>query len=669
MASKINVGVPQKNLLEKLLASSPKSKTAVGFALVIAALIYVKSTKGRGRSRDNASQASSEAGAKKGGKGRVDGEFIRRIKVLLKIAVPGVKSREFLLLLLLSAFLVVRTFLSIYLAAVNGGVVKAIVDRDFKSFVSRIGFLALFSMPASYVNSYLDYLQKVLAIRFRRRLTDYFHESYLKDMCFYQLSNLDSRISNPDQRLTQDIDKWAQSLASLYANFTKPLLDIVLFSRKLAELVGLGGPLAVILWYFVSGIIIRVVSPPFGKLTAEEQRLEGDYRGCHNDLLSHAEEIAFYRGSDWEKNRINSSFNSLVRHINRVLDKRLFMGCFDSMLVKYGAVMVGYAVVGLPVFGPGRQEYLARIGSDPAVITRDYVRNSSLLINLAKAIGRIVVSYKEVQSLAGFTSLVYEFKEVLEDLKKGTYKRTQVTDAKVSFQDRGELVRSDRIEFKDVPIVSPNGDILIEKLCFTVNPGMNLMIAGPNGCGKSSMFRILGELWPVFGGTIFKPDPADIFYIPQRPYLPNGTLRDQVIYPHSVGQMKARGITDESLLKLLEVVHLSYLVDREGGWDKCNAWNDVLSGGEKQRIAMARLFYHQPKFAILDECTSAVSMDVEGIMYSYCKQIGITLLTVSHRPSLWKYHEYILRFDGAGNYKFEPLSHDEVPSLPPPAKK
>ena len=108
------------------------------------------------------------------------------------------------------------------------------------------------------------------------------------------------------------------------------------------------------------------------------------------------------------------------------MNKKLYMGVFDSMLVKYGAVMVGYAVLGLPVFGPGAEEYIKRVVTYPSPIPRDYLRNSSLLINLAKAIGRLVISYKEIQQLAGFTALVYELKEVLDDLEKGKFIRTQV---------------------------------------------------------------------------------------------------------------------------------------------------------------------------------------------------------------------------------------------------
>ena len=114
--------------------------------------------------------------------------------------------------------------------------------------------------------------------------------------------------------------------------------------------------------------------------------------------------------------------------------------------------------------------------------------------------------------------------------------------------------------------------------------------------------------------------------------------------------MLARGKKDEDLLKILHSVELAYIVDREGGFESVNDWNDVLSGGEKQRMAMARLFYHKPLFAILDECTSAVSVDVEAKLYNTAKELEITLFTVSHRQSLFKFHDHIIRFDGEEGY-------------------
>lgn len=290
----------------------------------------------------------------------------------------------------------------------------------------------------------------------------------------------------------------------------------------------------------------------------------------------------------------------------------------------------------------------------------DFVTNRRMLLSSSDAFGRLMFSYKEISELAGFTSRVSSLLEVMDDLVAGRFEKKLVSSASTEdnaavLSGRGEVMESDSIEFTDVPIVSPNGDVLIRKLSFTVHPGDHLLIVGPNGCGKSSLFRILGGLWPVYGGSVKKPPFQDIFYIPQRPYLSRGTLRQQVIYPDGVREMRAKGVTDADLYDVLSVVEIASVVDRPGGWDAEEEWRDVLSGGLQQRIAMARLFYHRPKFAILDECTSSVTLEIEKVMYETAKKLGITLMTVSHRRSLWKYHKKILQFDGQGSYIFTGL--------------
>ena len=163
----------------------------------------------------------------------------------------------------------------------------------------------------------------------------------------------------------------------------------------------------------------------------------------------------------------------MTTHSKSVALKRLYMGCFDAMLTRYGAVLTGYAVLGIPVFGSNKEKYMAKVHGDASAITRDYIRNSSLLINLAKAIGRLVISYKEIQLLAGYTTLVYEMEEVFMDLKKGKYVRSQVDQGKggdgkpkgsLNEMNKGQIIESKNIKFEDVPIFTPNGDCLVEKV-------------------------------------------------------------------------------------------------------------------------------------------------------------------------------------------------------------
>lgn len=230
-------------------------------------------------------------------------------------------------------------------------------------------------------------------------------------------------------------------------------------------------------------------------------------------------------------------------------------------------------------------------------------------------------SYKEITELAGYTSRVSTLLDVMDDIQAGRFEKKLVSSAGTGenaemLRVRGEVIESEDIEFVDVPIISPNGDVLVRKLNFSVKPGEHLLIVGPNGCGKSSLFRILGGLWPVYGGVVSKPPFSDIFYIPQRPYLTSrGTLRQQIIYPDGLREMRDRGVTDNDLYGILRTVEIEHIVDRVGGWDAEEEWRDVLSGGLQQRVAMARLFYHAPKYSSPVHFTSVISDEVLDTLY------------------------------------------------------
>ncbi|KAJ8908766.1 hypothetical protein NDN08_005471 [Rhodosorus marinus] len=638
---------------------------------------------------------------------QVDKEFAQNLFKFLRVCVPGIRSKEFRYLIAVAGLLLLRSYLDIWISDNGGEIVKAIVGRDKKMFIIRaLRDLGLMMFPIAAVNNLLKYTLSRLKVMMRKQLSLHFHEKYLDPRVntFYKVSNLDSRIRNIDQLMTTDVERFCTSSADLYSNLSKPLLDIVLFTHRLSKSLGLGGPSAMIMYFSACSLILRAIQPPFGALTAEEQRLEGDYRLHHSRLITHSEEIAFYGGSKREKLYINMAFDRLMNLMHKIFYLRFWNGIWDSLLVKYMATIVGYCVVSAPIFfkggilsnlQSGMGGATEKAGSDDAEaseVAAIYTKNSRLLISLAGAIGRIVLAGKEITRLTGFCNRVATLDNVLSDIQRSTLSPTPPPSIRASsnpslqstFEEEvrlnelmkpGVLIVGDEdnyecpVKFDHVNLISPDRTVLCQNLTFEIPQGVNVLISGPNGCGKSSLFRVLAGLWPLYGGTLTRPTSSQQFYVPQRPYLALGTLRDQVTYPLTWLEAKRiKGATDETIIELLNEVHLGEIAKRKGGLDVECDWADVLSGGQKQRLAMARLFFHRPKYAILDECTSAVSLDVEGFMYTRAKELGITLITVSHRPSLWKFHEKVLKFDGSGGYEFRKMMTEDIPpmaSFPP----
>lgn len=598
--------------------------------------------------------------AKKKRKVELDREFFRSLLRLMRIVVPGWRSKETRLLISHSFFLVVRTLISLKVAAMDGAIVKALVKGNGKEFLMRIVWWMLIAVPATFTNSMLSWHQAELSLKYRTRLTQHIHDKYLSKLTFYGISALDDRIKNPDQLIAVDVAKFSNSLAELYSNLAKPILDMTIYTWSLSSSVGGEGVMFMSLLVQLSANMMRALTPPFGKYVADEARLEGEFRFQHSRLIDHSEEVALYAGHEVEKDTLDKGYFTLIKHVNYILRRRFYHGFMEDFVIKYFWGALGLVLCSVPVFVKIPGAVTQNMGDR----TETFVTNRRMLLSASDAFGRIMFSYREIMELAGYTSRVASLLEVMDDIQAGHFEKKLVSSAgtednEAVLKGRGKVVESKDIQFIDVPIISPNGDVLVKALSFSLKQGDHLLVVGPNGCGKSSLFRILGGLWPVYGGTVYKPPFSDIFYIPQRPYLSRGSLRQQITYPDGLRTMRAKGVTDSDLLGILKLLSLESLVTLyPEGWDAEAEWRDVLSGGLQQRVAMARLFYHRPRYAILDECTSSVTLETEKVMYDNAKALGITLMTVSHRRSLWKYHSHILQFDGQGNFVFTRLDAD-----------
>ncbi|GFY76917.1 ATP-binding cassette sub-family D member 1 [Trichonephila inaurata madagascariensis] len=606
--------------------------------------------------------------------------FLQQLAKMIKVMIPSVWSIEAGLLVLHTFSLIMRTILSIYVAKLEGFVVKFIVRKDIRMFTVQLTKWLLIALPATFLNSLIRFLESQLALAFRTRLVRYAYSLYFKNQTYYRVSNLDGRLENADHCLTEDITSFAQSIAHLYSHITKPLLDLIIINFTLFKMAssmgsyGMSGQLFAAAVVSVTAHILRKVTPKFGKLVSEEAKRKGYLRFVHSRLITNAEEVAFYGGHKVELSLLQRSYKALAWQMNQIYNKKLGYVMLEQFLMKYCWSAAGMIIISLPIMTGYTRTDANDSYRDDGVSTRTQYMTTAknILIAGGDATERLMSSYKEITELAGYTARVSKMLTVFEDVSDGKYQRTLTASSSKSFKKATELKglkfkdgmpkiagevieKNGIIKLEGVPILTPNCDIVVPSLSFTMTTDMHLLITGPNGCGKSSLFRIVRGLWPVYVGLLERPPENQMFYIPQRPYMSLGTLRDQVIYPHTVEDMKEHNMTDQHLFEVLGIVHLQHIVFREGGWNAKRDWKDVLSGGEKQRMGMARLFYHKPEFALLDECTSAISIDVESQIYQAAKDNGISLLTITHRPSLWKFHTHLLQFDGEGGWSLEPL--------------
>ncbi|KAK7306012.1 hypothetical protein VNO77_43926 [Canavalia gladiata] len=572
----------------------------------------------------------------------------------------GLKSLQILAAILLSelgklgardllglvAIAVLRTALSNRLAKVQGFLFRAAFLRRVPLFLQLISENILLCFLLSTIHSTSKYITGTLSLHFRKILTKLIHSHYFENMVYYKISHVDGRITNPEQRIASDVPRFCSELSEIVQDDLTAVTDGLLYTWRLCSYASPKYIFWILAYVLGAGTAIRNFSPSFGKLMSREQQLEGEYRQLHSRLRTHSESIAFYGGERKEETHIQQKFKTLVRHMNNVLHDHWWFGMIQDLLLKYLGATVAVILIIEPFFS-------GHLRPDSSILERAEMLSNlryhtSVIISLFQSLGTLSISARRLNRLSGYADRIYELMAVSRELS--------MVDDKSSLQRKGSTNRiseANYIEFYGVKVVTPTGNVLVDDLTLKIESGSNLLITGPNGSGKSSLFRVLGGLWPLISGHIVKPGIGsdlnkEIFYVPQRPYTAVGTLRDQLIYPLIVDQ-EVEPLTDHGMVELLKNVDLEYLLDRYSPEKEVN-WGEELSLGEQQRLGMARLFYHKPKFAILDECTSAVTTDMEERFCAKVRAMGTSCITISHRPALVAFHDVVLSLNGEGGW-------------------
>ncbi|XP_020571513.1 ABC transporter D family member 1 [Phalaenopsis equestris] len=537
-----------------------------------------------------------------------------RVASMLRVLVPTLLDKQGAQLFAVSLLVISRTWISDRIASLNGTSVKYVLEQDKAAFIRLAGISVLQSAASSIVAPSLRYLTAKLALGWRIRLTNHLLENYLRNMSFYKVFHMSDKNVDADQRVTHDVEKLTAELAGLLTGMVKPSVDILWFTWRMKLLTGRRG-VAILYVYMLLGLgFLRSVAPDFGDLGSKEQQLEGTFRFMHSRLRTHAESIAFFGGGSREKTLADFKFRELLDHSKVLLRKRWLYVILDDFVTKQLPHNVTWGLSLLYALEHNGDRALTSAQGELAHALRFL---ASVVSQSFLAFGDILELHRKFLELSGGINRIFELEELLDVSQSDISLPAASVSSEVNV-----IPKQDIISFSNVDVITPAQKLLAAKLTCDVVQGESLLVTGPNGSGKSSIFRILRGLWPVVSGRLVKPSQnvikgvqpkCGLFCVPQRPYTCLGTLRDQIIYPLSRADveegMRRTGdssnissLLDSRLKSILESVRLVYLLDREG-WDSTPNWEDVLSLGEQQRLGMARLFFHHPKFGILDECT------------------------------------------------------------------
>ncbi|WP_173443224.1 ABC transporter ATP-binding protein/permease [Selenomonas ruminantium] len=513
---------------------------------------------------------------------------------------------------------------------------NALQQYQVDSFWPLVGEFTGLAMLYIVIAVYAIYLRQAVQIKWRTWLTDKYLSRWLKGQVYYRLQVQNSDTDNPDQRISEDINQFVNLSLQLLIGFLKQLTTLVAFGVVLWNLSGaftlnLGGQDIVIYGYmfwfsFVYSGIGTVCAHLVGRkligLNFEQQRFEADFRFNMMRVRENSESIAFYGGENAENKGFHERFAKVISNFWQLMKQTKILNFYVN----------GYAqlavIVPLILAAP---QYFAG-----AIALGGLMQTVSAFGRVQDALSYFVESYDSIAQLAAVVKRLDTFTEHME--------RAEMVENGV----RPQTADDTELRVEDLRVQLPDSRVLLENCSLTLPAGSRLLVTGSSGCGKSTLLRTLAGIWPYGKGKLSLQKNSRLLFLPQKPYLPLGSLRRALYYPGT-----AAG-SDEALQAVLVKVGLDKFVTR---LDEVDDWSRILSLGEQQRLAFARVLLQKPDWVFLDEATSALDEPREAEVYELLKkelpQMGV--VSVGHRSTLYAQHEQELKLAGDGNWQLQTI--------------
>jgi vitamin B12/bleomycin/antimicrobial peptide transport system ATP-binding/permease protein len=535
-----------------------------------------------------------------------------------------------LLLLLALAVNAINVAISFIFRNINTSLANYPQTQDTSTFWRFIGFYAGLLVIGTPIVVMYGYLRDKLGLQWREWLTNHFLDKYFQNRAYYQI-NFNQKIDNPDQRIAEDIRSFTRTSLSFTLLILTSVITLVSFTGVLLS-ISVSLSVALVVYAIFGTVVTAWIGQRLIGINFKQLKREADFRYGLVHVRDNAESIAFYQGENEEILQLKQRFIRAIRNFELLINWERNLGFFTTSY-DYFVSALPYLVIA-PIYFAGNTEF--------GTFTQAAIAFNQIFRALS-----VVVS--QFESLTAFAAGIERMGDLAEAL--------ETVDQQQPGMRTIDLTEASQIELRSVTLLTPNYErTLVSNLPFSLQPGEGLVIVGNSGSGKSSLLRAIAGLWNAGTGQILRPALSEIMFLPQRPYMVLGSLRSQLLYPNPDNS----NITESKMRHVLEEVNLAELPERVGGFEVELDWANVLSLGEQQRLAFARLLLSLPNYVILDEATSALDLANEKNLYQQLKAKGATLISVGHRPSLLQYHEYVLELDGSSNWRWLPMEEYTV---------